>query len=62
MMTEPPLSESTDVVPVEALKPIDQELCKEAAKAARTAYAPYSNFSVGAAVRTVGGATYVAPT
>jgi cytidine deaminase len=59
MMTESPLSESTDAAPVEALKPIDQELCKEAAKVARTAYAPYSNFSVGAAVRTVGGATYV---
>jgi cytidine deaminase len=39
-------------VPVSALKPLDQELCRKAAEAARAAYAPYSNFSVGAAVRT----------
>jgi cytidine deaminase len=59
MMTELPAVSSVHAVGLEDLKPIDQELCKAAAKVARTAYAPYSNFSVGAAVRTVGGTTYL---
>jgi cytidine deaminase len=34
---------------------LDQQLCAKAAEFARTAYAPYSKFSVGAAVRTKQG-------
>jgi cytidine deaminase len=40
------------IVPVSALEPLDQDLCKAAADVARMAYDPYSKFSVGAAVRT----------
>jgi cytidine deaminase len=51
-MTPSPTSFTLGAVPVSALEPLDQELCKRAADIARTAYAPYSKFSVGAAVRT----------
>src|SRR5215471_7571933 len=47
-----------EVIPVSALEPADRELCEKAAEAARTAYEPYSQFSVGAAVRTRSGETY----
>ncbi|MGE0236000.1 cytidine deaminase [Methylocystis sp.] len=40
------------------LDPQDRALLEEAAEAAETAYAPYSKFSVGAAVRTRSGKTY----
>jgi cytidine deaminase len=43
------------IVPVSALEPSDQQLCQEAAKVAPNAYAPYSRFFVGAAVRTARG-------
>ena len=36
----------------------DQELCRRAAEAALAAYAPYSKFSVGAAVRSGNGEIY----
>jgi cytidine deaminase len=45
--------------PTVALEPTDRELCSLAANAARNAYAPYSKFTVGSAVRTSGGKTYV---
>jgi cytidine deaminase len=46
-------------VPVSSLAPPDRELCEKAAEVARTAYEPYSKFSVGAAVRTRSGKIYV---
>lgn len=50
---------NADGVPVSALKDEkDHELCQKAAEAARSAYEPYSRFSVGAAVRTRKGAIY----
>lgn len=36
----------------------DVELCLAAMRASKNAYAPYSNFSVGAAVRTIDGIVY----
>jgi cytidine deaminase len=51
-MSDPESPPVHRIVPVAALEPSDQQLCYEAAKAARNAYAPYSKFSVGAAVRT----------
>lgn len=50
----PPKSKTSNEV-----DPQDEALLKEAAKAAETAYAPYSKFSVGAAVRTRSGKTYI---
>jgi cytidine deaminase len=54
-MSDPERPSVHRVVPVSALDPSDQLLCHEAAKVARNAYAPYSKFSVGAAVRTERG-------
>jgi len=36
----------------------DLRLCREAVEAAQRAYAPYSKFAVGAAIRTVDGKTF----
>lgn len=58
-MTERPTPSRTQAVPVTALDPKDAELCKKAAEVARMAYAPYSKFSVGAAVRTASDKTYL---
>ena len=41
---------------MEELQPQDAELMRKAHEAARHAYAPYSNFNVGAAVRLANGA------
>ena len=57
-MSDPERPSIHRIVPVSALEPSDQQLCHDAARAARNAYAPYSRFSVGAAVRT-GRAVYV---
>ena len=38
---------------------MDQELIDNAKQAAQKAYAPYSNFSVGAAIRTTAGNVYL---
>ena len=57
-MSDPERPSVRRIVPLSALEPSDQQLCYEAAKVARNAYAPYSRFSVGAAVRT-GRGTYV---
>jgi cytidine deaminase len=54
-MSDPERPSVHRIVPVSALEPSDQQLCYEAAKVARKAYAPYSKFSVGAAVRTQRG-------
>ena len=54
-MTKPATSSTPRIVPVAELGSSDQELCHKAAEFARTAYAPYSRFSVGAAVRTKRG-------
>lgn len=40
-----------DAATLEALSPEDRELVEAARKATRTSYAPYSHFSVGAALR-----------
>lgn len=40
---------------IEELEAEDQKMLKMAHKATRTAYAPYSNFNVGAAIRLVNG-------
>jgi cytidine deaminase len=44
---------------LDELEPADQDLIRKALAASANAYAPYSGFAVGAAVRTVEGATYV---
>jgi len=54
-MSDPERPSVHRIVAVSALDPSDQHLCHEAAKVARNAYAPYSKFSVGAAVRTERG-------
>ena len=54
-MSDPKRPSVHRIVPVSALEPLDQQLCREAAKVARKAYAPYSKFFVGAAVRTERG-------
>jgi len=40
------------------ISPEDLRLCREAVEAAQRAYAPYSKFAVGAAIRTVDGKTF----
>src|ERR1051326_2417346 len=42
----------------QALDERDRQLCEAALRAFANAYAPYSGFAVGAAVRTKSGATY----
>lgn len=54
-MNRPAGSTPPRIVPVTELEPSDKELCYKAAEVARKAYAPYSKFSVGAAVRTKHG-------
>lgn len=46
------------IVPVDSLPPEHRELIQRALGARAHAYAPYSNFSVGAALRTESGAIY----
>jgi cytidine deaminase len=46
-------------VPASTLDAEKSELCSKASEVARTAYQPYSKFSVGAAVRTGSGNVYV---
>lgn len=40
---------------IELLEPLEQELVAQALKATKSAYAPYSNFRVGAAIRVRSG-------
>jgi cytidine deaminase len=55
---QPPDSTEREVA-ASSLAAKNNDLCKRAAEVAKTAYQPYSKFSVGAAVRTRSGKVYV---
>lgn len=54
-MEEVKIETKVEIVPVDALSPLDAELMAQAISAAKNAYAPYSKFYVGAAILLTNG-------